>query len=231
MSNKSTTYRVLSSGRRLESNTPVNRTLASGRRLTSFETSTKKQRKSYAQDQIERDNESDDDYQHPQALIMPSRIQISERKPRENEPTKKLLLQAVSDANKSVLMKLNTNNGLVKVMKPDGTTECLTTKTLAKRLKAKEPTWVDPTSLINRAEPTLSGKMKIRVRNEYYTNNEDNKSNDPPISPMEFQDDDEDDDDDEVSEYTRSYLYETNEQQSFHLIVYNASFLVRRRCK
>ena len=118
----------------------------------------KRQRKSH---------ESDDEKSSP--VTIASRIQVTERKRRENEPTKKLLLQAVSDANKSVRMKLNTSSGVVKVMNPDGTTECLTTRTLAKRLKAKEPTWIDPSSLIPKAEPNL-GKMKIRVRNEYCTN-------------------------------------------------------------
>ena len=160
--------RILSSGRRVQAvSSSVNRVLKSGRHLTDTEPVHKKQRTLYSQiGNILHENDDN----HQQELS--SKIQVSERKPRENEPTKKLLLQAVSDANKSVLMKLNKTNGVVKVMKPDGTTECLTTKTLAKRLKAKEPTWVDPTSLIHKAEPTL-GKMKIRIRNEYCSTTDD----------------------------------------------------------
>jgi hypothetical protein len=171
-------YRTLSSGRRLEPSSSVNRVLKSGRCLSDNEPIQKKQRTLYSQ--IGQILNSNDNKQEE--------FPVSERKPRENEPTKKLLLQAVSDANKSVLMKLNKTNGVVKVMKPDGTT-----KTLAKRLKAKEPTWVDPTSLINKAEPTL-GKMKIRVRNEYCStiDDDDNKSNEQQNTPMEFEDDEED---------------------------------------
>lgn len=184
--------RVLSSGRKVESSlsSSVNRVLKSGRQLGNNESVHKKQRTLYSQ--IGTILHENDDNQHQE---LSSKIQISERKPRENEPSKKLLLQAVSDANKSVLMKLNKTNGVVKVMKPDGTTECLTTKTLAKRLKAKEPTWVDPTSLINKAEPTL-GKMKIRIRNEYCEaiddDDENKKSNEQHTASMEFEDDDED---------------------------------------
>jgi hypothetical protein len=186
--------RILSSGRKVESSlsSSVNRVLKSGRCLSDNEPVHKKQRTLYSQ--IGTILHENDDNNHHQELS--SKIQVSERKPRENEPTKKLLLQAVSDANKSVLMKLNKTSGIVKVMKPDGTTECLTTKTLAKRLKAKEPTWVDPTSLINNAEPTI-GKMKIRIRNEYCSTiddeEENNKSNEQHISSMEFEDDDEED--------------------------------------
>jgi hypothetical protein len=187
-------YRILSSGRRVQTgSSSVNRVLKSGRCLGDNEPVHKRQRTLYSQiGNILHEN--DDNHQQQQQQELSSKIQVSERKPRENEPTKKLLLQAVSDANKSVLMKLNKSNGLVKVMKPDGTTECLTTKTLAKRLKAKEPTWVDPTSLIHKAEPTL-GKMKIRIRNEYCstTDPDDDKSNEQPISSMEFEDDDEED--------------------------------------
>ncbi len=194
-------YRVLSSGRRVQTgSSSMNRVLKSGRCLTDNEPVQKKQRTLYSQiGNILHEN--DDNHQQQE---LSSEIQVSERKPRENEPTKKLLLQAVSDANKSVLMKLNKSNGVVKVMKPDGTTECLTTKTLAKRLKAKEPTWVDPTSLIHKAEPTL-GKMKIRIRNEYCSTtdpDDDNKSNEQPISSMEFEDDDEED---EVIEKKKSH--------------------------
>jgi hypothetical protein len=187
--------RILSSGRKVEASSSVNRILKSGRCLSVNEPIPKKQRTLYSQiGTILHENDNDNHHQD-----LSSEIQVSERKPRENQPTKKLLLQAVSDANKSVLMKLNKTNGVVKVMKPDGTTECLTTKTLAKRLKAKEPTWVDPTSLINKAEPTL-GKMKIRIRNEYCstTDDDDNKSHEQHISSMEFEDDDEED---EVIEY------------------------------
>ena len=185
-------YRVLSSGRKLEPSSTVNRVLKSGRCVGDAEPVHKKQRTLYSQ--IGKILHNNDDNKQEE---LSSKIQISERKPRENEPTKKLLLQAVSDANKSVLMKLNKTNGVVKVMKPDGTTECLTTKTLAKRLKAKEPTWVDPTSLINKAEPTL-GKMKIRIRNEYCStiddgDDDEQKSNEPHITPMEFEDDDDED--------------------------------------
>jgi len=185
--------RILSSGRKVESS--VNRILKSGRCLSENEPVNKKQRTLYSQIGTIL-NENDDNHRHQE---LSSQIQISERKPRENQPTKKLLLQAVSDANKSVLMKLNKTNGIVKVMKPDGTTECLTTKTLAKRLKAKEPTWVDPTSLINKAEPTL-GKMKIRIKNEYCStidnddDDENKKSTEQHISSMEFEDDDDEED-------------------------------------
>jgi hypothetical protein len=183
--------RILSSGRKVESS--VNRILKSGRCLSENEPVNKKQRTLYSQIGTIL-NENDDNHRHQE---LSSQIQVSERKPRENQPTKKLLLQAVSDANKSVLMKLNKTNGIVKVMKPDGTTECLTTKTLAKRLKAKEPTWVDPTSLINKAEPTL-GKMKIRIKNEYCStiddDDENKKSTEQHISSMEFEDDDDEED-------------------------------------
>jgi hypothetical protein len=188
-------YRTLSSGRKVETglSSTVNRVLKSGRYLSDNEGSHKKQRTLYSQigTILQHNNEYENDTKQDSS-IMSSKIQVTERKQRENEPTKKLLLQAVSDANKSVLMKLNKTNGVVKVVKPDGTTECLTTKTLAKRLKAKEPTWVDPTSLIHKAEPTLGGKMKIRVRNEYCSTTDDNKSSDHHITPMEFEDDEED---------------------------------------
>ncbi len=194
MENESS-YRILSSGRKLETaSSSVNRRLKSGRYLGDQEPIQKKQRTLYSQivGTILHKNENENDDHHQQELA--SEIQVTERKPRENEPTKKLLLQAVSDANKSVLMKLNKTNGVVKVMKPDGTTECLTTKTLAKRLKAKEPTWVDPTSLVHKAEPTLGGKMKIRIRNEYCStmDEDDQKSNEQHTSSMDFADDDED---------------------------------------
>jgi len=182
-------YRILSSGRRVETGSSVNRILKSGRCLGGFEPVHKKPRTLYSE--IGTILNSNDNTKQQESSIISSKIQVSERKPRENEPTKKLLLQAVSDANKSVLMKLNKTNGVVKVMKPDGTTECLTTRTLAKRLKAKEPTWVDPTSLINKAEPTL-GKMKIRIKNEYCSTTDDNKSTEQHISAMEFEDDEED---------------------------------------
>ena len=187
------TVRILSSGRKLESGPSVHRVLKSGRCLSDVELPPKKQRTLHSQ--IGRvfhdhDDEDEDEEDRPsKPLTIASRIQVGERKQRENEPTKKLLLQAVSDANKSVLMKLNKTSGVIKVMKPDGTTECVTTKTLAKRLRAKEPTWVDPTSLIQGAEPTL-GKMKIRIRNDYCSTNE--KSPDQRTSPMEFEDDEED---------------------------------------
>ena len=181
-------YRILSSGRRVQTgSSSVSRVLKSGRRLGDSEPVQKKPRTLYSQiGTILHDND------HHQELS--SKIQVTERKPRENEPTKKLLLQAVSDANKSVLMKLNKNNGVVKVMKPDGTTECLTTKTLAKRLKAKEPTWVDPSSLVQKSEPTL-GKMKIRIQNEYCSTMEEDeqKSTEQQPASMEFEDDDEED--------------------------------------
>ena len=192
-------YRVLSSGRRVQAvSSSVSRVLKSGRCISDNEPVPKKQRTLFSQiGSILHEN--DDNHQQQPQQDLSSTIQVSERKQRENEPTKKLLLQAVSDANKSVLMKLNKRNGVVEVMKPDGTTECLTTKTLAKRLKAKEPTWVDPASLIQKAEPTL-GKMKIRIRNEYCSTtnpDDDNKSNEQPTSSMEFEDDD---DEDEVSD-------------------------------
>ncbi|CAF2990244.1 unnamed protein product [Rotaria socialis] len=184
-------YRVLASGRKLEISSTVNRVLKSGRCLTESEPTQKKQRTLYSQigTILHNNNEYENDDQEHE---LSSEIQVNERKPRENEPSKKLLLQAVSDANKSVLMKLNKTNGIVKVMKPDGTTECLTTRTLAKRLKAKEPTWIDPTSLVNKSEPSL-GKMKVRIRNEYCSTADDEKSNnEPEKSPMEFEDDEED---------------------------------------
>ncbi|CAF1405931.1 unnamed protein product [Adineta steineri] len=192
-------YRILSSGRKVETNSSINRVLKSGRCLTNDEQQqqqpvNKKQRTLYSEiGTILHSNDYENNSRNHDSSTISSKIQVSERKPRENEPSKKLLLQAVSDANKSVLMKLNKTNGVVKVMKPDGTTECLTTKTLAKRLKAKEPTWIDPTSLINKAEPTL-GKMKIRIKNEYCstTDDDNNKSNEQHISPMEFEDDEED---------------------------------------
>ncbi|CAF1290549.1 unnamed protein product [Adineta ricciae] len=193
MSNEGS-FRVLSSGRKLESASSVNRVLKSGRRLTDNEPAQKKQRTLFSEIGTILHHNQDEQNIHDRqdASSISSKIQVSERKPRENEPTKKLLLQAVSDANKSVLMKLNKTNGVVKVMKPDGTTECLTTRTLAKRLKAKEPVWVDPSSLVSKAETTL-GKMKIRIKNEYCasTTNETN-SNEQRISPMEFDDDDDD---------------------------------------
>ncbi|CAF1136803.1 unnamed protein product [Rotaria sordida] len=192
MANESS-YRILSSGRKLELDSSVNRILKSGRCLSDNEPVHKKQRTLYSQiGTILHNNEYENDNKQQESSIKSNYNQNNERKQRENEPTKKLLLQAVSDANKSVLMKLNKTNGIVKVMKPDGTTECLTTRTLAKRLKAKEPTWIDPTSLVNKAEPTL-GKMKIRIRNEYCSTTDDNKLNDEQhISPMEFEDDEED---------------------------------------
>lgn len=192
MSTKSGTHRVLASGRRLETDASMNRVLSSGRRLGGQEGPAKRQRTLQSRiESIPSRQESDDDERESSKPSIASRIQVSERKPRENEPSKKLLLQAVSDANKSVLMKLNKTNGLVKVMKPDGTSECLTTRTLAKRLKAKEPTRIDPSSLIQKSEPNL-GKMKIRVRNEYCDSNDKPKSTDPSTSPMNFQDDEED---------------------------------------
>ena len=199
------TIRILSSGRKLESGPSVHRVLKSGRCLSDVQLPPKKQRTLYSQigrvfhDHENEDEQEDDEYCPSKPLTIASRIQVGERKQRENEPTKKLLLQAVSDANKSVLMKLNQTSGVIKVMKPDGTTECVTTKTLAKRLRAKEPTWVDPTSLIEGAEPTL-GKMKIRIRNDFCSTND--KSPEQRTSPMEFDDDEED----EVNERT------TNEQ-------------------
>ncbi|CAF1197624.1 unnamed protein product [Rotaria sp. Silwood1] len=191
-------YRILSSGRKLEIGSSVNRILKSGRCLSDNESTHKKQRTLYSQigTILHNNNEYENDYkQQQESSIKSNQNHNNERKQRENEPTKKLLLQAVSDANKSVLMKLNKTNGIVKVMKPDGTTECLTTRTLAKRLKAKEPTWIDPTSLIHKSEPTL-GKMKICIRNEYCsTTDDDNKSNhEQHISPMEFEDDDDEED-------------------------------------
>ena len=183
-------YRILSSGRRVQTgSSSVNRVLKSGRRLGDSEPVHKKPRTLFSQiGTILHEND------HQQSQELSSEIQVTERKSRENEPTKKLLLQAVSDANKSVLMKLNKNNGVVKVMKPDGTTECLTTKTLARRLKAKEPIRVDPTSLVQNVEPTL-GKMKIRIRNEYCSTMEEDeqKSTEQPPASMEFEDDDEED--------------------------------------
>ena len=193
MSTKSATYRILASGRRLETNAPVSRVLSSGRRLGGHEGAAKRQRTLQSQiESVSTREESDEDERELTIPAMASRIQVSERKPRENEPSKKLLFQAVSDANKSVLMTLNKANGLVKVMKPDGTTESLTTRNLAKRLKAKEPIRIDPSSLVQKkAEPSL-GKMKIRVRNEYCDSKEKVKSTDPSTSPMNFQDDEED---------------------------------------
>lgn len=190
-------YRLLSSGRKLELGSSVTRVLKSGRVLGDSEPTQKKQRTLYSQiGTILHNNEYENEHE------LQSKIQVNERKPRENEPTKKLLLQAVSDANKSVLMKLNKTNGVVKVMNPDGTTECLTTRTLAKRLKAKEPTWIDPASLVSKAEPTL-GKMKVRIRNEYCSTVDDNDklNNEQEKSPMEFEDDEED----EVISYETFY--------------------------
>lgn len=182
--------RILSSGRKLESGPSVQRVLKSGRCLGDIDLPSKKQRTLYSQiGRVFHDDETEDRPSKP--LTIASRIQVGERKPRENEPTKKLLLQAVSDANKSVLMKLNKTSGVIKVMKPDGTTECVTTKTLAKRLRAKEPTWVDPTSLIQGAEPTL-GKMKIRIRNDFCSTNNETSPN-QQASLMEFDDDEEED--------------------------------------
>ena len=187
--------RILSSGRRVGGvSSSVHRVLKSGRRLTNNQPQHKKQRTLYSQiGSILHENDSN--YRHRD---LSSEIQVTERKPRENEPSKKLLLQAVSDANKSVTMKLKKTNGIVQVMRPDGTTECLTTKTLAKRLKAKEPTWIDPSSLTEKGEPVL-GKMKIRIRNEYCSNADDvdetrdeSPSNEQNLSSMEFEDDDED---------------------------------------
>lgn len=185
--------RVLSSGRKVEGvSSSVHRVLSSGRCLTDTQPEQKKQRTLYSQIGTIL-HENDDNHQE-----LSSQIHVSERKPRENEPSKKLLLQAVSDANKSVMMKLNKTNGVVKVMKPDGTTECLTTKNLAKRLKAKEPIRIDPSSLTEKGEPVV-GKMKIRIRNEYCSNademdndNHPNPSNEQNPSSMGFEDDDED---------------------------------------
>lgn len=200
-------FRILSSGRKLETGSgAVNRVLKSGRCVSdSNEPVNKRQRTLYSQiGKILHNNEYENENEQQDQSIISSTVQITERKQRENEPTKKLLLQAVTDANKSVLMKLNKTNGVVKVMKPDGTTECLTTRTLAKRLKAKEPTWVDPTSLVSKTEPTL-GKMKIRIRNEYCSATDDDKPNEEqqPSAPMDFEDDEED----EVSFIHRIFLF------------------------
>ena len=219
MSNETKTFRVLSSGRKLETTNPsVNRILSSGRCLTSHNEKplAKRQRKSYESDE---DQSEMNDF--PSTVTIPSRIQVTERTRRENEPTKKLLLQAVSDANKSVRMKLNTMSGVVKVMNPDGTTECLTTRTLAKRLKAKEPTWIDPTSLTPKTETNL-GKMKIRVRNEYCTNPDEDKSSDEPSrSPMEFQDDDDDDEDEVKRRFSYSFSFFFIDEFQFVVVVNN----------
>ena len=190
-----TTYRVLSSGRKLEtpSSSSINRISESDHCLISNELVHKKQRTLYSQiGTILHNNEYENVSNRHTTSTMSSKVKISERKQRENEPTNKLLLQAVSDANTSVLMKLNKTNGIVKVMKPDGTIECLTRRTLAKRVKAKEPTWVDPSGLVNQNEST-QGKMKIRIKNEYCSTKDDNKSNDEQNkSLMEFEDDEED---------------------------------------
>ncbi|UJR15492.1 hypothetical protein I4U23_002435 [Adineta vaga] len=188
-------YRILSSGRKVEDTSSVHRVLKSGRCLTDNEPIHKKQRTLYSEigTILHHNQDEENNHKRQASTTIASRIQVSERKPRENEPSKKLLFQAVSDANKSVLMKLNKTNGVVKVMKPDGTTECLTTRTLAKRLRAREPTWVDPTSLINKAEPTL-GNMKIRIKNDYCATTNETKSDEQRISPMDFEEDDDDED-------------------------------------
>lgn len=187
-------YRVLSSGRKVETGAlSTNRVLKSGRRLGDNEPTQKRQRTLFSQiGSIVHEDDQQQQQLPPQELS--SEIQVSERKPRENQPSKKLLLQAVSDANKSVLMKLNKSSGVVQVMKPDGTTECLTTRTLAKRLKAKEPTWIDPSSLMPKKEANL-GKIKIRIRNEYCSNEQtdEQKTNEPNSASMDFADDDEED--------------------------------------
>lgn len=201
MDTDESSYRVLSSGRKLEGGaSSTHRVLKSGRRLGDTERTQKRQRTLYSQiGSILHEN--DDDHHQP-SQDLASQIQVSERKPRENQPSKKLLLQAVSDANKSVLMKLNKSSGVVQVMKPDGTTECLTTRTLAKRLKAKEPTWVDPSSLMAKKEANL-GKIKIRIRNEYCSNEQtdEQKPNESHSASMDFADDDEED---EVNQMTSS---------------------------
>lgn len=200
-------YRVLSSGRRLETGaSSINRVLKSGRRVGDSQPVQKRQRTLYSQiGTILHENDQTHHHQHHQELS--SEIQVSERKPRENQPSKKLLLQAVSDANKSVLMKLNKTSGVIKVMKPDGTTECVTARTLAKRLKAKEPTWVDPSSLGATSEPNL-GKIKIRIRNEYCSNEptDELKVNEPNPTSMDFADDDEEDDDEVKTNHHRKTL-------------------------
>ena len=189
-------YRVLSSGRKVETGaSATHRVLKSGRRLGDNEPTQKRQRTLFSQiGSILHENDDQHQQQPPPPQELSSQIQVSERKPRENQPSKKLLLQAVSDANKSVLMTLNKSSGVVQVMKPDGTTECLTTRTLAKRLKAKEPTWIDPSSLMPKKEAN-SGKIKIRIRNEYCSNEQtdEQKTNEPNSASMDFADDDEED--------------------------------------
>lgn len=199
-------YRILSSGRRIETGaSSVNRVLKSGVRVGDKQSTHKRQRTLYSQIGTIL-HENDRTHQQPPQELS-SQIQVSERKPRENQPSKKLLLQAVSDANKSVLMKLDKSSGVVRVTKPDGTTECLTARTLAKRLKAKEPTWIDPSSLDAKNEPNL-GKIKIRIRNEYCSNEQtdEEKTKEPNSASMEFADDDEEDEVKKIADCTKENL-------------------------
>ena len=181
MHDEQESFRVLSSGRRLGSTSSKDRVLTSGHRLQSVGVLAKRQRTDTSPPRI--------------SSKIASRIDVTERKPRENEPSKKLLFQAVTDANKSVSTLSKKSNSVVKVTNPDGTTECFTARTLAKRMKSNDIGRSDASNSMQTNEPNL-GHMKIRVRNEYYENNDNQNSNDRRVSSMNM--DEEDDEDDEV---------------------------------
>ncbi|CAF0914998.1 unnamed protein product [Didymodactylos carnosus] len=214
--NSNTSDRILKSGRRLvgsTSNTSSPQPSAVAPKINVIiqpERSNKKQRTLYSQigailhqNEIEDVNQpqqhTEEEYDPTNPLIH-STIHVAERKKLHmpNQPSKKLLLKAVTDANKSVLMKMNKKTGTVKVVKPDGTTERLAAKLLARRLGNTEGTWINPVSIIKNVvqtnndnnnnhkslaiiptavvTPTTSSKMKIRVLNEYCRTNDSNSN-------------------------------------------------------